>query len=145
MSLLLTCRARLLGLIVSLFHRNSILVNPVAYRIIALDFSLWSLLPPPIQRLHLGHFETILQTSRFRNFNAKFRFVKFGAVKKILYVLQTQMYREEMIPEVVAALSCIARQNFSTDPTIKPVVSYLAANLEVEGESVNPTQSSHFE
>ncbi|KAG8908740.1 hypothetical protein FRB99_002978 [Tulasnella sp. 403] len=109
---------------------NSTIINPIAYQTVALDFSFWSLLPFPIQRLHLSHFQTILQTSRFRTFNAKYRFVKFAAVKKMLYVLQTHMYRDEMVPEVIGALACIARQNFSTEATIKPIVSYLAANLE---------------
>lgn len=76
----------------------------------------------------------ILLTSKFRHFNAKFRFVKFGAVKKLLFVLQTSMYRNEMIPEVISALAGIARQSFSTEATIKPIVSFLAANLERQGK-----------
>lgn len=76
----------------------------------------------------------ILLTSKFRHFNAKFRFVKFGAVKKLLFALQTTMYRNEMIPEVISALTGIARQSFSTEATIKPIVSFLAANLERQGE-----------
>ncbi|KAG8952301.1 hypothetical protein FRC04_004729 [Tulasnella sp. 424] len=111
-------------------HENTTITNYAAYRIIALDFSFWSLLPPPLQRLHLAHFEMILLTSKFRHFNAKFRFVKFGAVKKLLFALQTTMYRNEMIPEVISALTGIARQSFSTEATIKPIVSFLAANLE---------------
>ncbi|KIO27820.1 hypothetical protein M407DRAFT_72594 [Tulasnella calospora MUT 4182] len=111
-------------------HENTTITNYVAYRIIALDFSFWSLLLPPLQRLHLAHFDMILLTSKFRHFNAKFRFVKFGAVKKLLFVLQTSMYRNEMIPEVISALAGIARQSFSTEATIKPIVSFLAANLE---------------
>ena len=108
-------------------------MNLSAYRVLALDFSFWSLLPAPIQRQHLGHFELVLQTSRFRLFNAKHRISKIGVVQKLLYILQTKIYREEMVPEVVSTLACVARQNFSTEGAIKPIVSYLAANLEPVG------------
>ncbi|KAG8883750.1 hypothetical protein FRB97_005924 [Tulasnella sp. 331] len=112
---------------------GSTIINAVAYRTIALDFAFWSQVSPILGKLHLSHFQTVLQISRFKVFNAKSRFNKFGAVKRILFVLQTKMYSDELVEDLIDALMCIIRYNFSTDATIKPIVSYLAANLESAG------------
>ena len=104
-------------------------MNTLAYRAIALDFELWSRTRKEIQRVHLEHFTTVLQTSRYKKFNAQQRFAKMGLVRKLLFVVQTDWYQQDVIPFVVDALRVAMQANFSKDDTIKPVVSYLAANL----------------
>jgi hypothetical protein len=107
----------------------STVVNSVAYRAIALDFELWARTRKEVQRVHLEHFITLLQTSRFKKFNSKQRFAKLGLVRKLLFVLQTEWYSHDTIPFVVDALRVVAQANFSADDAIKPIISYLAANL----------------
>lgn len=101
----------------------------MAYRAIALDFELWARTRKEIQRAHLEHFTTLLQTSRFKKFNIKQRFAKLGLVRKLLFVLQTQWYQHDTIPFVIDALKVAAQSIFSADEAIKPIISYLAANL----------------
>lgn len=113
--------------------RQSTIVNVVAYRAIALDFELWSHTRQEIQQLHLEHFTTLLEKSRYKAFNRKQRFSKLGLVRKLLFVLQTNWYEQESLSSVLAALKSACQANFSKDETIKPVVSYLAANLH-EGD-----------
>jgi len=72
---------------------------------------------------------TLLQTSRFKRFNIKQRFAKLGLVRKLLFVLHTEWYSHNTIPFVVEALKVAAQSNFSADDAIKPIISYLAANL----------------
>lgn len=105
-------------------------MNTVAYRAIALDFELWSRTRKEIQRVHLEHFTTILHTSRFKKFNIKQRSSKMNFVRKLLFALQTDWYQHDTIPFVVEALKISAQANFSKDDAIKPIVSYLAANLQ---------------
>lgn len=50
-------------------------------------------------------------------------------------MLQTSMYDEELVEELVNVLFCIARHNFTADASIKPLISYLAAGLEPGGKS----------
>jgi hypothetical protein len=107
----------------------STVVNSVAYRAIALDFELWARTRKEVQRVHLEHFTTLLQTSRFKKFNTKQRFAKLGLVRKLLFVLQTEWYSHDTIPLVVDALRVVAQANFYADDAIKPMISYLAANL----------------
>ncbi|KAG6916308.1 hypothetical protein DXG01_007465 [Tephrocybe rancida] len=96
---------------------------------IALDFELWSRVKTEIQQLYLEHFPTVLQTSRYRKFNNRQKFAKLGLVRRLLFVLQTDWFHQDMIPFVMDALKAAIRANFSKDDTIKPVVAYLAANL----------------
>ncbi|CAK5278628.1 unnamed protein product [Mycena citricolor] len=108
---------------------HSTVVNAVAYRAIALDFELWSSTRVEVQRVHLEHFTTLLVSSRYKKFNIKQRFPKLGLVRKLLFALQTNWYQSEIVPFVLEALKSALQVNFSKDDAIKPVVSYLAANL----------------
>ena len=120
------------------------MVNSVAYRAIALDFELWAQTRKEIQRVHLEHFTTLLYTSRFKRFNAKRRFANLGLVRKLLFVLQTDWYQYDMIPFVVDALKITAQVNFSPDDAIKPIVSFLAANLHEGSDNTYTLISSTY-
>ncbi|KII85493.1 hypothetical protein PLICRDRAFT_44793 [Plicaturopsis crispa FD-325 SS-3] len=120
---------------------HSTITNTVAYRSIALDFELWSHTRKEIQRVHLEHFTTLLRTSRFKSFNVKQRIAKMGIVRKLLFALQTEWYQHDMVPFVVEALRVTAEAHFSTDVAIKPIVSYLAANLHDDAANAGSPRS----
>lgn len=109
--------------------RLSTVVNLLAYRAIALDFELWARTKQEIQHVYLEHFVILLKTSRFKRFNIKQHFVKLGLVRKLLFVLQTEWYQYDVTPFVVKALRNAAEADFTAEEAIKPIVSYLAANL----------------
>ncbi|KAJ7639738.1 beach-domain-containing protein [Mycena polygramma] len=111
---------------------HSTVVNAVAYRAIALDFELWARTRQEVQRVHLEHFTTLLIASRYKKFNVKQRFAKIGLVRKLLFALQTNWYQPEVVPYVIEALKSAALANFSKEEAIKPLVSYLAANLHAD-------------
>ncbi|KAJ7337518.1 beach-domain-containing protein [Mycena albidolilacea] len=121
---------------------HSTVVNAVAYRAIALDFELWARTRQEVQRVHLEHFTTLLIASRYKKFNVKQRFAKVGLVRKLLFALQTNWYQPEVIPYVIEALKAAALANFSKEEAIKPLVSYLAANLHEQPPAENANASS---
>ncbi|KAF7293071.1 hypothetical protein MIND_01206500 [Mycena indigotica] len=127
---------------------HSTVVNAVAYRAIALDFELWSKTRAEVQRVHLEHFTTLLITSRYKRFNIKQRFAKIGLVRRLLFALQTSWYSPEVVVHVVQALKSAAQSSFSKEEAIKPIVSYLAANLHASppaaqnGDDGEPEASS---
>ena len=88
--------------------------------------------------MHLEHFATLLDTSRHKRFNGKQRISKTGAVRKLLFVLQTDWYPHDMLPFLLDTLKVVAEANFSIDDAIRPIVSYLAANLH---DSETPQES----
>lgn len=59
----------------------------------------------------------------------KQRLAKLGLVRRLLFALQTNWYGREAIPWLIEALKVSALANFTKDDAIKPLVSYLAANL----------------
>ncbi|RPD65419.1 beach-domain-containing protein [Lentinus tigrinus ALCF2SS1-7] len=108
---------------------HSTIVNTVAYRAIALDFQLWCRTRREIQLVHIEHFATLLDTSRHKRFNIKQRLSKMGVVRKLLFALQTDWYPNDLFPFLLDTLKVVAEANFSIDDAIRPIVSYLAANL----------------
>ncbi|TFK36229.1 hypothetical protein BDQ12DRAFT_737089 [Crucibulum laeve] len=117
---------------------QSTIVNVVAYRAIALDFELWSRTRSEIQHAHLEHFTTLLQTSRYKNFNIKQRLAKTGLVRKLLFALQMDWYHRESMGYLLDALCISWEAHFSKDDAIKPVVSFIAANLQEDMGNASP-------
>lgn len=107
----------------------STITNTIAYTAIALDFELWSMTTTDIQRAHLEHFAFLLRASRYRKFNAKVRLSKHNLVRRLLFVMQTSWYPPETVPYIVNALGVVMQAHFSANDAIKPVASYIAANV----------------
>ncbi|GJJ12773.1 hypothetical protein Clacol_007018 [Clathrus columnatus] len=134
----------------------STIVNPLAYRIVGLDFDIWARTRKEVQLSHYKHFATLLQVSRYKRFNARQHLCKFGLVKKLLWVLQTRSSANE--PDIgraiVSTLMVVLDQgvfgSFSSSTVstiaegrqgqdsingdkegdgIKPVIAYLSVNL----------------
>ncbi len=110
------------------------MVNVVAYKAIALDFEFWSHARREIQHVYFEHFITLLEVSRYKAFNMRQRLSKLGLVRRFLFVLQTEWFDSASVTHVITALRAATQANFSKDDTIKPVVSYIAANI-YEGSS----------
>ncbi|EJT97367.1 beach-domain-containing protein [Dacryopinax primogenitus] len=113
-----------------------VIVNTVAYRALLLDFDLWARTALPIQRLYLSHFTLLVSGTTHRRFNIKHRFAKYGIIRLFLHSLRFTPYQDDIIPDVIDAMRSIMLYHFSTEHTIKPLVSYLATNLHPESESV---------
>lgn len=107
--------------------RTAALVNPFLYRLIVLDFDLWTRTPEALQQAHLSHLECLLRSSRHRRFNIK-RVSKMHIVKKLLYALRFGSYSDEMAPHVITAVRVVLISSFS-DVAVRSISSYLASSL----------------
>ncbi|KAN0061326.1 Beige protein-like 1 [Thecaphora frezii] len=106
---------------------ESVLVNPFLYRIILLDFDLWSQTSEEMQLIHLDHFKIMLRTSKHRRFNVK-RVSKMQIPKKMVYALRTHAYTKSAAESLVSALRAALTSSF-TDAAVRIVTSYLATEL----------------
>ena len=104
-----------------------------------MDFELWSRCSKAVQEAHFDHFVLLSESSKFKRFNLKQRLAKFSPIRKLLFVVQTEMYSHQMVPTLIQSLATFLRHHFSADAAIKPVISYLAANLH-EGGTANPSE-----
>lgn len=107
----------------------STITNTIAYAAIALDFELWSMTSADIQRAHLEHFAFLLRASRYRKFNIKVCLFKLNLVRRLLFAMQSAWYPPETVSRIVNALAIVLQAHFSANDAIKPVASYIAANL----------------
>lgn len=125
---------------------ESLLVNPFLYRIVMLDFELWSQTTPELQRWHLGHFQVLLRTSRHRRFNGK-RVAKMQIVKKLVHAIRSNVYAAELAPALTDALRALLSSSFS-DASVRIVTSYLASQLcrtsaaQDDKQALSPPSSS---
>ncbi|KIK98640.1 hypothetical protein PAXRUDRAFT_823685 [Paxillus rubicundulus Ve08.2h10] len=117
----------------------SSVTNTIAYRAIALDFELWSMTAIDIQRAHLEHFAFLLRASRYRKFNTRVRLSQLNIARRLLFALQSSWYPLETVPHVVNALAVVAQAHFTANDAIKPIVSYISAN--VTAENADPASS----
>ena len=124
--------------------RNSTITNPLAYNILAVDFELWSRGSKAVQEAHFDHFVLLSESSEFNRFNLKQWLAKISSIRKLLFVLQTEMYSHQMAPTLIQSLTTFLRHHFSADAAIKPFISYLAANLHECGTSNNPERVHLF-
>lgn len=106
---------------------DSLLINPFLYRIVMLDFELWSSTHQELQRRHLEHFHLLLRVSKHRRFNAK-RVAKMQIVKKLVHAIHSDLYSAELTPALLDALRALLASSFS-DPSVRIVTSYLASQL----------------
>ncbi|KAL1744917.1 beach-domain-containing protein [Schizophyllum fasciatum] len=121
---------------------QSTVTNTTAYRAIALDFELWAHTRAEIQRAYLEHFVTLLDVSKYQRFNARHRLSKLGLVRRMLFVLQLDWFSPDIIPSLVDALRVTARNHFSKEDAIKPMVSYLAVSLHESQGAASPMSMS---
>ncbi|CAG8737438.1 10701_t:CDS:2, partial [Acaulospora morrowiae] len=106
---------------------DSVIINPLAYRFLILDFDLWKHSDEAVQRAHLQQFATFIQFSNHHHFNAK-RLSKMHVVKKMLVALKTNVYPKGLLTEFVATLKIVVKYNFTTE-VIRSIATFLVSTL----------------
>lgn len=106
---------------------QSALVNPFLYRVIILDFDLWSKSRIEVQCAHLRHFSTLLKVSKHRRFNIK-RVAKMQIVKRLLYRVQAREVNGELADCSIEALRALLVAAWS-ESSLKSATSFVATRL----------------
>ena len=82
--------------------QDSIIVNPLAYRILLVDLDLWKFSSTRVQRLYYEQFETFVVGSKYHNFNAK-RLSRMRIVKKWLDALKSESFHQDHLDSFLSA------------------------------------------
>ncbi|CAG8433004.1 6306_t:CDS:10 [Ambispora gerdemannii] len=117
---------------------DSVIVNPLAYRFLILDFELWKRAGETVQRAHLQQFTAFIHLSLHHHFNAK-RLSKMrildiklyiisDVVKKMLVALKTNAYSKDLLAEFIATLKIVVKYNFTTE-VIRAIATFLVSTL----------------
>ncbi|CAG8462143.1 12484_t:CDS:10 [Funneliformis caledonium] len=106
---------------------DSVIINPLAYRYLILDFDLWRHADENVQRAHLMQFATFIQLSQHHHFNAK-RLSKMHVVKKMLVALKLNVYPKDLLIDFISTLKIVVKYNFTTE-VIRSIATFLVSTL----------------
>ncbi|KAF3933653.1 hypothetical protein ABW20_dc0101023 [Dactylellina cionopaga] len=93
---------------------ESILINPLAYRVLLVDFELWRKADIPTQKAYFAQFIVFGSGSINHRFNAK-RLVRMRIIKKLVHALKSDAFSMEVIPDFLAAFKSLISSNFSAE------------------------------
>jgi hypothetical protein len=93
---------------------ESFIINPLAYRILLVDFDVWRTADIETQREYFSQFLMFTSGSKYHHFNSK-RLVRMRVVKKLLYALKAEVFSREILPDFLAAFTVLVKSNMSAD------------------------------
>ncbi|KAI9773758.1 MAG: hypothetical protein M1839_001990 [Geoglossum umbratile] len=93
---------------------ESIIVNPLAYRILLVDFDMWRKTACITQKQYYKQFVTFGNKSKFHHFNSK-RLFRMRIVKKLIDAMKAETFSPEVFPEFMIAFKSLISSNMSSD------------------------------
>jgi hypothetical protein len=85
---------------------NSMLINPMAYRVLLVDFDTWRTTSIETQKLYYQQIAGFVWKNNNQNFNIK-RFNKMRLVRRFLDALKVDPISSEVLPEILHALRAL--------------------------------------
>ena len=86
--------------------RSSVIINPLAYRVLLIDTDMWRLGNRAVQELYFLQFITLSNDSQSHRFNAK-RLARMRVLKKLLDALKSEIVSAEMMPLYMRAFKAL--------------------------------------
>ena len=93
---------------------NSIITNPLAYRVLLVDMDIWRLGDAPILELYYTQFRTFSADSNYRRFNAK-RLGRMRVSKKLLETLKGGELIHETLTPCLSSFRSLMESSMSPD------------------------------
>ncbi|KAI5843402.1 hypothetical protein DFP73DRAFT_80685 [Morchella snyderi] len=113
---------------------ESFIVNPLAYRILLVDFDMWRKADIETQKEYFSQFVTFCHGSKYHHFNSK-RLFRMRIVKKLMFALKGEMFSREILPDFMTAFKALIKTNMSAD-----VLRSLALFITYSLHKNNPTR-----
>ncbi|KAL8838788.1 MAG: hypothetical protein Q9176_004861 [Flavoplaca citrina] len=107
---------------------DSVLNNPLAYRILVVDVDYWRRMHPSVQKLYYDQFLVFGTRSRYHGFNAK-RLSKMRIIKKWLDALKTEPFRTNSFSFFLAAFKALLAMNIAADH-LRSLAMYITYAIE---------------
>ncbi|KAK3117997.1 beige protein-like 1 [Teratosphaeriaceae sp. CCFEE 6253] len=114
----------------SLKPEDSMLVNPMAYRVLLVDFDTWRRCDFETTQLYFQQFVHFTSQNRHQAFNAK-RLVRMRVVKKLIEALKNENILEEAAVPLLKAVKALV-DNSNAGALYKDLAMYVAWGLQDE-------------
>lgn len=93
---------------------ESVITNPLAYRILLIDFDGWRKCAPIIQELYYKQFVTFAVMSKYHQYNNR-RLLRMRIVKRLLDALKAEPLPSTVLPFFLTALENLVKCNYNTE------------------------------
>ncbi|KAH8662222.1 WD repeat and FYVE domain-containing protein [Xylariales sp. PMI_506] len=93
---------------------ESVIINPLAYRILLLDFDGWRRCAPIIQELYYKQFVTFAVMSKYHQYNNR-RLLRMRIVKRLLDALKGESLPRDVLPFFMTALENLVKCSYNTE------------------------------
>ncbi|KAE8454386.1 hypothetical protein EG329_000008 [Mollisiaceae sp. DMI_Dod_QoI] len=93
---------------------DSYIINPLAYRILLVDFDMWRKTALITQQLYYRQFIVFGVKSKFHEFNSR-RLLRMRIVKRFLDALKAETFLHEVFPSFMEALHCLVKCNMTAE------------------------------
>ncbi|KAI1346680.1 beige/BEACH domain-containing protein [Xylaria sp. FL0043] len=111
---------QLLGLVLGFVgynHRDpleSVIINPLAFRLLVIDFDAWRKCSPVVQELYYKQFVTFAVQSKYHQHNHR-RLLRMRVVKRLLDALKADPLPESVLPFFLDAIEQLVRSSYNTE------------------------------
>ncbi|KAF2843161.1 beach-domain-containing protein [Patellaria atrata CBS 101060] len=93
---------------------ESIIINPLAYRVLLVDFDMWRRTSLESQKLYYSQFICFSKESKNHHFNSK-RLSRMRIVKRLLDALKGEAFTKEIMPHFLKAFRSLVQCSMSGD------------------------------
>ena len=119
---------------------NSMIVNPMGYRVLLVDFDTWRRCDLETQSLYFAQFGQFVSHNKHQSFNQK-RLVRMRVARRIIDALKSEEFCPEIVPIVMTSLKGLLDQNGAT-PMYKELAMFVTWALQDEhAMAVKPSRS----
>jgi hypothetical protein len=95
--------------------QKSLLVNPLAYRVLLIDFDTWRRAPIATQKIYYGQFlHFASRDCIYHRFNVK-RLIRMRMVKQLLNALKGESFSKDVFPDFLEAFTALLACNVTGD------------------------------
>ncbi|KAF1988710.1 beach-domain-containing protein [Aulographum hederae CBS 113979] len=107
---------------------DSMIINPLAYRVLLIDFDTWRMLSNDTQRLYYKQFVQFAKEGRHAVFNAK-RLVRMRIVKRFLDALKAERFTNDILGPFLEAFKVLIQCSLSGD-ILRSLALYITFALQ---------------
>ncbi|KAF2482757.1 hypothetical protein BDY17DRAFT_251913 [Neohortaea acidophila] len=119
---------------------ESMIVNPMAYRILLVDFDTWRRCGRETQQLYYTQFVHFVSRNKHCTFNQK-RLVRMRVVKKLIEAMKSEEFLPDAISPLMEALRALL-DNISASPMFRELAMFVAYGLQEDRASAQKTMRS---
>lgn len=93
---------------------DSVIINPLAYRILLVDFDGWRKCGTLVQELYYKQFVTFAVMSKYHQYNNR-RLLRMRIVKRLLDAVKSEPLSETVLPFFIHAVKSLVKCNYNTE------------------------------